>query len=492
MQTWLDKSISYLSPMAGLRRAQARRALGVVNRLGYEGAKVGRRTVGWNASGTSANTEIGQSLTMLRDRARQLVRDNPHARKAVGEIVSNLVGTGVTAKITARSEALTKKVAESWREWTKQCDADGQLNFGGLQRLAARAMVESGEALVRLRPRRTEDALHIPLQLQVIEPDYLDHGKNMPTQNGGYIIHGVEFDPLGRRVAYWLFDQHPGDSITLLTRAKWQSRRIPAESVLHIYEKDRAGQVRGVTQFSSVLMKMRDLDEYEEAELVRKKIEACFAGFVTQPEGPDGAGIAAQGTDEAGNRTETFEPGMIEYLRPGEEIAFGAPASAAGYRDYTAAQDAAIAAGLQLTYEQLTGDLSRVNYSSYRAGHLSFRNTIEQMRWLTFAPMFLDQVWQRVNQTAQIAGVWPDLGMAEPVWGFPGFGSVDPYKDAMAAMINRRIGKSTLGQIVTENGEEFAEQMAALKAENEVFDQLGLTLDCDPRKVSKTGLLQAD
>ncbi|NJL19359.1 MAG: phage portal protein, partial [Bdellovibrionaceae bacterium] len=66
-------------------------------------------------------------------------------------------------------------------------DADGQLDFAGIQALVARTVVESGECLVRFRLRRPGDGLAIPLQLQVLEPDFLDHTKTQKTDTG-YII----------------------------------------------------------------------------------------------------------------------------------------------------------------------------------------------------------------------------------------------------------------------------------------------------------------
>ncbi len=85
--------------------------------------------------------------------------------------------------------------------------------------------------------------------------------------------------------------------------------------MLHIYEKDRE-QVRGVPWFAPVIINMRDLDEYAEAELVRKKIEACFAAFVTQPEGAEGPSIGPMRKEDRED-VETVEPGMVRYLNAG-------------------------------------------------------------------------------------------------------------------------------------------------------------------------------
>ncbi len=105
-------------------------------------------------------------------------------------------------------------------------------------------------------------------------------GKIGDLPNGGFIVQGVEFDPLGRRRAYWMFPVHPGE-VAMFRRASLTSQPVPASSVLHLFDRLRPGQVRGVPWLAPVILKLRDLDEYDDAELVRKKIEACFAAFVT-------------------------------------------------------------------------------------------------------------------------------------------------------------------------------------------------------------------
>jgi len=488
---WLDKAISWISPQAGLRRIRARRAAELVQ-LAYDGARNDRRTGGWITTGSSANAEIGAALAKLRERSRDLIRNNAYAARAVAEIVGAAIGTGITAQARSGDAGLDARVNAVWQRWIEECDADGQLDFYGLQALIARTVVESGECLVRLRQRRPEDGLEVPLQLQVLEPDYLDHTITRKTETG-YIIQGVEFDLIGQRIYYWLYGQHPGDVVQTGVRGgSMQSARVPASEVLHIYRKDRPGQVRGAPWLAPVMIVLRDLDEYEEAELVRKKIEACFAAFVTQPQGPDGPALGPLVQESAGHRIESFEPGMIEYLKPGEEITFANPTASTGYRDYVAAKQAQIATGLQLTYEQLTGDLSRVNYSSYRAGLLSFRAGIESFRWLVFVPMFCAPVWERFVEVAYAAGAIPAPGPMQAEWTPPGFGSVDPVKDATATLLRLRTGTLTLRQAIAEQGYDPDAQLDQIAEINRLLDERGIVLDCDPRRVTRRGAEQKE
>jgi capsid protein len=129
-----------------------------------------------------------------------------------------------------------------------------------------------------------------------------------------------------------------------------------------------------MAESGEVLIRLRDLDEYDDAELVRKKIEACFAAFVTGDE--DGATLGDSSIDGEGRRIERFEPGMIEYFPSGKDVRFATPGASGGYAEYMRVQLHAIAAGVGLTYELLTGDLSQVNYSSIRAGLIEFPRSV--------------------------------------------------------------------------------------------------------------------
>lgn len=481
---WIDRAIGAVAPGLGLRRARHRQALDVLARA-YEGARQSRRTEGWVTPGTGANAEIGPALARLRARSRDLVRNNPYAAKAVQALVSNMVGTGLMPRARAQDTELAAQTDRLWVRFAASCDADGLTDFAGLQALIVRSLVESGEVLVRLRPRRREDGLPVPLQIQVLEPDHLDSLRTEELSGGGYILQGVEFDPLGRRMAYWLFPRHPGDANALMGQGSVQSRRVPADQVLHLFERLRPGQVRGVPWFAPVMLKMRDLDEYDEAELVRKKIEACFAAFVTGVE--DEATLGSAQTNAAGQRVESFEPGMIEYLEPGKDVKFASPASSGGYAEYMRFQLHAIAAGVGLTYELLTGDLSQVNYSSIRAGLIEFRRRMEALQWQLMVPGLCEPVWRRFVQAAQAAGQLPqDAGIIAD-WTAPRFEAVDPLKDIQADVLAVRAGVMTLKEAIARQGYEPAQVLREIAETNAELDALGIILDSDPRRSTKTG-----
>jgi lambda family phage portal protein len=476
---WLDRAIGAVSPGTGLRRERQRQALQLMQRA-YEGAKAGRRTDGWVTAGTGANAEIGPASSRLRDRSRDLVRNNPYAAKAVNALVSNLVGTGIVPRARAKRSAISKSADQLWLQFAAGCDSDGLTDFGGLQALIVRSLVEGGEVLVRFRERRVEDGLAVPLQLQLLEPDHLDSAKTEELSNGGYILQGIEFDALGRRRAYWLFPSHPGEA----RGRALVSRPVPARQVLHLFERLRPGQVRGISWFAPVILKLRDLDDYDDAELMRKKIEACFAAFVTGAQDEETLGKPSAGM--SGDRVESFEPGMIEYLEPGKDVKFASPSANSDYSDYMRMQLHAVAAGVGLTYELLTGDLSQVNYSSIRAGLIEFRRRMEALQWQLIVPGLCQPVWSRFVELAQAAGQLPE-GEITSEWTAPRFEAVDPLKDIQADVLAVRAGVMTLKEAIARQGYDPAQVLAEIAATNAELDAAGITLDTDPRRSTKTG-----
>jgi lambda family phage portal protein len=403
----LDQAIGVVASRVALQRARSRVALELTTdylerhaqRFRYDGAAAGRRAHGWYAASTDANVEPMGSLIWFRNRSRELIRNNPYAARAIEELAGNVVGTGIVPKAKTGNVALDKIIDAEWPFFADACDTPQRLDFYGMQTLTVRTMAESGEAIVRFRPRLADSRLRVPLQLQMLEADFLDQARTMGLING-HVMDGVQFDEDGRRTANLLFSNHRGGVLILNPRGGIVSQPVPADQIMHVYRVLRPGQVRGVPWLAPVMMALRDLDHYCDAERVRKKVEACAKAFVEQVEGIDGDPLGIPGTGPVGQApVETFQPGMVEYLKPGQTARFDNPPPAGGYREYKMTELQGIMAGIGLPYELGTGDMSQVNYSSWRGGMLGFRNTVEAHRWLTLIPLFSMPVWRRFIDT---------------------------------------------------------------------------------------------
>lgn len=448
----------------------------------FDGAAGGRRNSGWRASGTDANAENEPALALLRNRARELRRNNPYAERAVSGIADNVVGAGIVPRPKTDKGRAAKWLGDRWSQWaeTVACDADGLENFYGLQHKIMECAVEAGECLVRRRRRYVSDGLPVPLQLQVLEPDFLDETKS-GTNGNNVIIQGVEFDALGKRVAYWLFDEHPGSAASYRSL---QSKRVPAEDVAHVFLPKRPGQARGYTWFAPVMQRLRNFDEMEDAVMEQAKIAACFAAFVTN----DGTG---GGTDKKPALIERMEPGIIQELAVGESVSFAAPPTFNGYQPYSWQALHAISVGLGLPYELLTSDLKGVNFSSGRMGWLHFARRVDVWQWRMLIPQLCERAWGWFMEAQLLLpGGVRDEVPAE--WVPPRREMVDPRSETENVKHRLRLGLVTWPDALRELGitdpDEHATQIAKT---NELFDKLGLVFDGDPRKVSNTGLTQA-
>jgi lambda family phage portal protein len=336
--------------------------------------------------------------------------------------------------------------------------------------------------------RRAEDGLPVPLQIQLNEADHLDESKIDGRPDGSRTVRGIEYDAIGRRLAYWLFPDHPGDIAIPLSRSV-ASVRIPADGIVHLFLRDRVQQ-RGVPWGAPVMRALRDLDDWTNSELVRKKTEACLVGIVTVGDDAE-QGVAPSVVDSDGRVIEQFEPGLIAYARGGKDIKFNQPAATAGISEWLRAQLHIVAAGFRLPYELLTGDLSQVNYSSIRAGIVEFRRLVSAVQWQIVIPIFCQPIWDWFIAAAYAAGLIP-VATAGVEWEPPKFEYLNPLDDARADLMMVRMGATSLRRVVARQGENLDDILAETKATNDAVDALGIVLDSDPRKVTQQGLYQPE
>jgi lambda family phage portal protein len=484
----LERAIGYVAPEWGLRRQRARVASDLLQRAAYDAASVGRRTSGWRRTGADAEAAAGPDLANLRAVTRDLVRNNAHAASAVATLADDIVGWGITP---TPKPALTGRALEAWKDWaeTPACDADGRDDLYGLQKLAVRTLIESGEVLIRQRPRtRPQDleSMPIPMQLQVLEPDYLDTLKTgIVLPDGGRITHGVEFDPIGRRRGYWLFREHPGAEIV---GSGIQSYFVPAAGVLHVYHRLRPGQVRGVPWFAPVMLKLRDYDDYDDAQLMKQKVAACLAVITTDVTG----GANVLGTADPANPTwDRLSPGMIYNAPAGQDVEVVQPPRVEGYRDYAEITLRTIAAGLGTTYESLTGDFTDLPFSAARMSRLQHWGLVQGWRWRTVIPQLCDPVWAWSLEVMAVMGLISPDRRPRARWTAPPMPMVDPAQEGLAYQRNVRSGIMTLSEEIRERGYDPDEMLQELAGDFEKLDALDLVLDIDPRKMTQAGQAQS-
>lgn len=417
----------------------------------FEAAAGGRRLGG---AGTMAapNRAILASGTTLGRRAAYIVANYPWAARGVEVLESNIIGPGIRARSRHPREATRKTLQAAWDRWTRDADADGLTGYHGIQEQAMRSQAVYGEAFILME---TDPAARgAPLRLRLIPPDQVDISLNRDIGNGRRIAGGIEYDARNRRQAYHVFEQAPGDPLAVSTK----TRRIPAADVIHLFKVTTPGQVRGVSWFAPVLTRIHELDALEDAQLVKQKVAALFAGFIRDLEG--GAG-GFDGTEASGIMEASLEPGTMKILPPGVDVTFSDPAKVGDGDEFLKSQLRAIAAGLGVTYEALTGDMRETNYSSARVALLEFRRFVETIQRNIIIPQLCRPVWERFVTMAVLSGAIhaPDFERTRDDyfavdWIPPAQAWVDPQKDAAAAVLEMENNLRSRAEIVAERGRD--------------------------------------
>ena len=467
----------------------------------YAAAQNNRLTSDWISQATSADSEVRGSIRMLRNRARQLVRDSDFAKAALRAVRNNVVGTGIRMQAQVRmqrggrlADDINRRIEEEFDRWTsaKRCHCGGKLSWYDIQRLCITSMLESGEVFVRLVKQPFGNS-KVPLGLEIIESDLLDDDYNGIENNGNEIRMGVEIDKWGRPVAYHFFDYHPGDyQFSYANKAVKKRIRIPADDIIHLYLIDRPGQTRGVSAFASAIMRLRNLSGYEEAEIVAARASSSMMGFVKTPDQE----LFEDGTFDQESVLD-FSPGSIRRLAPGEEMQFFNPNRPDdSFTPFVQQMLRAVAAGVGCSYTQVSSDFSQSNYSSSRLELLETRTHYKTLQQYLIESL-CEEVYEKWLEMAVLASAI-DLPAfdsnperyEEAKWIAPAAQFVDPQKEAAAYKELIRSGIMTLSQVVALHGGDFEDQMRQRQHELAIADELGIVLDTDPSQVSNNGVSQ--
>jgi len=392
-----------------------RQAIKVSDSFGaYKGASRDRMRSSWMPGGGSADEDLLPELKDIRERSRDLNRNDAHATGITSTMTTNVVGSGIRPQSRIDKEVLgvsdeqtaqfQKDAERVWKKWTPHADAGNRMDFYEIQHLIDRQILENGEALIM--PLMLDDPERpYSLALQVIESDRLDTPSGMRGDRS--IRSGVRIGDKGEPVSYFIQKTHPGD-IRFSKQGERVFTEIPAKNeygrknVFHLYYVQRSGQTRGVPFFAPVLNYFKDLGEYAEAELVAARIAACFSLFITSDASMDVSTGGGYERNSAGQFVESLEPGMIKHLMPGESItSFNPQRPGATFEPFVDRILKAISAALGLPYELVAKDFSKTNYSSARAALLEARRYFKmRQEWL--ARKLCQPVWEMVLEEAYL------------------------------------------------------------------------------------------
>lgn len=447
----------------------------------FDAAGTGRRSEGISSGNVGPNVAALYNLPRLVRHSRHLARNNPWAKTALRKLTTNVVGTGM------RPVSSDKKLQRLFEVWSEVADADGKLDFYGLQGLVIHSALEGGDAFARLRPRLPEDGLPVPMQVQLVEGEFCPPTLIRTEPGGNRTAGGLERDLRGRVVAFHMHRQHPNDA--MLGDVSLETVRVPAASVSHVMAPSRCGELRGLPILTPAIVRLSDLDSYLDAEAVRKRTAALYGGFITTPGTEDDAEVLAGvgATHEDSQLIDPLEPGTFPILPPGYDVSFSEPADVGGSFDaYMRVQLRSIASAVGLTYEQLSGDYSTVTSDRlFRVALLEFRRLCETVQW-SMLKRFCQDVWRWFVDAAYLSGAWePEPGTTVEDayvvrWVAHGWSYLHPVHDVEASIRAMASNLVAPSEVIAGQGNDPDEVFAQIAEDRRKLKELGLIQDEPP------------
>lgn len=481
--------LGLVAPGAAIRYLHGRQQLLAARRRSFHAGRPNGPNQNWRPANTSADADIRRDGKLMLARSRDLATNNPAISGALVKIVNNVVRTGMWPRPALRladgkpDRARNKTLVELWDSWAPGAEAADRMSIYGLQKLALRHWLVDGEVLVHAVADPADREM--PLRFELIECDQLDAAVEGYLPGGNTARGGVEYDAMGRAVAYHVLPYHPGDA-TWFT-AKWGSSvRLRAEDCFHLYHPLRASQHRGVTSLAAVIMRMFDLDEYQDYEMIGAKLAAAFGVFITTPNAEMFAPgqVLAGGVSERGTPLDYIEPGRIDRLAPGEDIKIAEHRRPGDtYEAFVKANTREASTGLGMSYETFSNDYSEATYSSARQALL------EERRGYAVMQDFLCErlnawLWNRFLTHAWLAGAvtLPDFARARRRltqavrWMCPGWEWIDPLKDGQGVKLRLEMGLTSRTREAAREGNDF-EEIAEENARDEEISPQKETAD---------------
>lgn len=446
----------------------------------YDAAGRGRRMANWNAPSSGPNTAI-EGLQTLRDRASDAVRNDWSGESAIQKWTTTLIGIAITPRFRRiKDKARRQQISDWWADFVKTMDADCILDGYGMQSLATRSWLERGEVFARCR-YRNDDTLPLPIQVQLLEADMVplfdaDTFEGLPVRNR--IRSGIELNNRGKRVAYWVYKNHPGDMpMGGSVPAYSDLVRVPVDEMLHMYEPKRIGQLRGVTTLAPVLARLRSINDYEDVTLERQKIANLFVAFISRslptldPTDPNAAaltGLDAE-VDGEGSPLLPMKPGLLQELEDGQSVTFADPPDpATNYSDYMRTSHLGTASGIGLPYEFLSGDLAGVSDRALRVLVNELRRFAAQRQWQIIIPQYCQRVIEWFAQGLLLAGkIEPgEYDSVIRVEHAPhGWDYIHPVQDVQGKALEVQNGFRSRASVISQHGDD-PDQVDSERAED--------------------------
>jgi len=499
----IDRLVGYLRPAAGLRRLQQRTVYDQLRAQAFSpyDADTPSTRRKFYTNNQSPNQLTQRSAVAIRNQARQQHRNHDISRGILKTIVNNTIGPsgiGIEPQPRRADGTIHKEYAQALRKayllWSRRPEVTKQLSWSQCQRAALLTLVRDGECfaqeLIGNVPYYTHSSA-VPFSLELIEPDFVPYDY---SNTANTTTQGIEKNAWGEPIAYWVYKTNPLEGNGALAS---DLKRIPADRMHHMALRDRIGQLRGVSEFASILNRLEDIKDYEESERIAAKIAAAIT-FQVKKNSPDG--YAGVNTDSDGNtvpRSFGIQPGMVfDNLAVGEEIA---PVNNGNRPNpniitFRGGQLRAAAAGIGASYSSIARDYN----GTYSAQRQELVEQYVHYAILTdeFTCQFVEPAYKTLVLAADLSGiarrprdVMPEtaddamyIGQSMP-W-------IDPLKEANAWVELTRAGFASEVEVMRKRGQNPDEVLEQISTWREQVQKKGFTFTSDGAHSTGGGLQQ--
>lgn len=436
--TRLDRIIAAFSPALATKRIKSRLQFEALSG-GYTGGSRGRDALsGWSTSRGDADADVNRDLPTLRERSRDLVRNNPIAGAARNTKVTHVVGSGLKLNASVDREflGLSDEEADDWegdveRRWNRWwldvgCDIERSLDGPGHQDIAFGSVLDNGDHFILLSEASRPGQVN-PLALQHIEGDRVcNEGNKQDTQK---LSGGVEKDANGAPWQYHVMRGHPGQRYN--RSMVWDKLPAFGETTgrpitLHLMDKKRPGQTRGVPQLAPVIELIKQIGRYTDAEIDAAVKTAMFALVVKTETGDGLAGLDY--ADWVSTRKDYYKDQPIQMdgtsartigLFPDDDVLpFDPQRPNAAAEPFLAAMFQQVGMALEIPYEVLINHFSSSWSASQAALMQMWRTVVTRRAWLSRRMM------------APIYRTWLDYEVASGSIAAPGYFADDAIRHA--------------------------------------------------------------
>lgn len=493
MSNPIDAIIEYFSPVTAMRRATARNVL-----AHYEAAKPSRQRK-FNRDQSSPNQLVQKGAVALRTQARHLERNHDLARGIMRAFVNNVVGPqgiGIEPQPHNADGTINTVYAaalrNAWKDWQKLPEVTHTYTFSQAQRVMCRTWLRDGEGFAQMLTGNVptlEHGTRVPFSIEMFEADLIP----MDYDDGERIRQGIERNAWGRKIAYHVYKKHPGEPDGFTLRS--ETKRVLAANVLQVASLERMGQLRGVSEFASVITRLEDVKDYEESERIAAKVAASLTAYVKRgnPE------MYEPQVDNEGNpipRDISLSPGtIIDSLAVGEEIGLiDSKRPNPNALTWRQGQLRAVASGVGASYSTISRAYDGT-YSSQR------QELVEQ--WINYAiladefvAMFVQPVWERFVLSAHLSGVVPmPAGMSidqanDCLFVCQNMPWIDPMKEAAAWNMLVRSGFASEVEVMRKRGINPFDVLEQIDEWRKKADEKGLVFDSNAKTTNGAGNMQ--